>query len=442
MSIKMPLVPPPVANLLENLNEKRLFKLFTLRETFSTSTEYPHWDKLFHITPPDGLTLEEWWLSIKLGRQKFYKQIPLRDKDGHPFQFLITDPILEELFKIDLSAGGRIGVPSEVINPETRNQYYISSLIEEAITSSQLEGATTTREVAKQMIRDRRPPIDRSERMILNNYRTMHRIGEIKDKPLTKELIFELQSIVTENALDDPDASGRFRRTEEEIVVQDLDGQIHHVPPRAEELESRVIALCAFANGETPGSFIHPVLRSIILHFWLAYDHPFVDGNGRTARALFYWSMLHYGFWLCEFISISHIIRQAPVKYAKAYLYTETDENDLTYFIIYHIEVLRQAVAALDKYIGEKSQRLSVLEKKLRNHILLNHRQKAILSHALRHPNSLYTAQSHAASHGISFNTAKTDLSGLVSKQLLDIMPSGRPVRYRAPSDLESRLAL
>jgi len=54
-------------------------------------------------------------------------------------------------------------------------------------------------------------------------------------------------------------------------------------------------AMCAFVNGRDTEPFIHPAIRAMILHFWLAYDHPFVDGNGRTARALFYWAMLRPG---------------------------------------------------------------------------------------------------------------------------------------------------
>lgn len=52
------------------------------------------------------------------------------------------------------------------------------------------------------------------------------------------------------------------------------------------------------------------------LHFMLGYEHPFVDGNGRVARAMFDWAMLRNGYWLFEFISVSRIIRQAPAKYA------------------------------------------------------------------------------------------------------------------------------
>ena len=92
---------------------------------------------------------------------------------------------------------------------------------------------------------------------------------------------------------------------------------------------------------------MHPAIRAIILHFWLAYDHPFIDGNGRTARALFYWLMLRHGYWLFEFISISEIILKAPVQYGEAFLYTETDQNDLTYFIIHQTEVIRKSMQSL-----------------------------------------------------------------------------------------------
>jgi len=80
-----------------------------------------------------------------------------------------------------------------VTTRSTRARYLLSSLMEEAITSSQMEGAATTRDVAKAMIRSRRPPRDRSERMILNNFLTMQRIRELRDQPLTLQLVLELQ---------------------------------------------------------------------------------------------------------------------------------------------------------------------------------------------------------------------------------------------------------
>ena len=157
--------------------------------------------------------------------------------------------------------------------------------MEEAITSSQLEGAATTREVAKDLIRTGRKPRDNSEQMILNNFRTMQKIREWKDLPLTPELVFDIHRLVTDNTMEDPTAAGRLRREDEKRVVADDTGEVYHDPPDARELPARLEAMCAFANGATPDNFIHPAVRAVLLHFWLAYDHPFVDGNKRIAFA-------------------------------------------------------------------------------------------------------------------------------------------------------------
>ena len=436
--MRLPKTPPNWLDLYKSFDSEKLTQVFTLNPDQSG---YLHWDKLVHLKPPEGLNHSEWWAALKLGRHRLYKQIPLLDKTGEAFQFSVIDPVPEALHRIDLSAGGKIGVPSEVINPETRDQYYVSSLIEEAVTSSQLEGATTTREVAKEMIRTSRAPRDRSEQMILNNFRTMQRIMELKDQPLSGQLIIDLQKLVCHNAIDNPDAIGRFRKADEVVVVGDFEGQVMHEPPAADELEERVAQMCDFANGVTPDYFIHPAIRAIILHFWMAYVHPFVDGNGRTARALFYWAMLHNGFWVCEFISISHIIKKAPVKYSRAFLYTETDENDLTYFILYHIDVLRRALEELDSYIARRSKELTRVEQQIRMTVLINHRQRALISHALRHPHTLYSTQGHQLSHNVSYQTARNDLIDLQNKGLLSVIKSGRTWYFQPVDDLEERLA-
>ena len=150
--------------------------------------------------------------------------------------------------------------------------------------------------------------------MILNNYRTMQEIIRLKDQPMSVPVLLDLHRRVTDGTLDNPSAAGRFRHPDESVKVVDGEGQIYHNPPPAEQLKERAQRLCDFANGKSPALFVPPAIRAILLHFWLAYDHPFVDGNGRAALALFYWSMLHSGFWLFEFISISNILVKAPAR--------------------------------------------------------------------------------------------------------------------------------
>lgn len=424
--MKVPESAPKVEDILPQMSVNARTRVWTSRPP----DDYRHWDDLKHRKPPEGMNRDEWWCALKIRRISAMKPVPLRDRKGEPFRFSVPDQIARQLHEIDLGAGGRIGIPEAITNPETRDQYLIRSLMEEAITSSQLEGAVTTREVAKEMLRTGRRPMDKSERMILNNFQTMRRIRELRGQRLTPELVFELHHLVTEGTLDKPDAAGRLRRPDEVITVEGDEGNIMHLPPKAEELPRRLEMTCAFANGEPAEPFVHPVIRAMILHFWLAYDHPFVDGNRRTARALFYWAMLRSDYGLFEYISISDVLKRAPMKYYRAFLQTETDENDLTYFLLHQSEVIRKAITHLHEYIARKTSEVRDSGKMLRNWRHLNHRQQALIAHALRHPGSNYTVEGHQRSQNTSYNTARTDLLALVEEGLLDQQKSGRKMVF------------
>jgi Fic family protein len=402
--------------------------------------KYLHWDKLRYHKPPEGVSNEQWWFAIKKQRQSLFKQIPLTDGGQKPFQYLTNDFVSEVLHQIDQAVATFNQMPEQIKNTETKNRYYVNSLIQEAFTSSQLEGAVTTRVVAKEMIRTGRLPCDKSEQMILNNFAAMKHINKLKDESLSKELVFDIHQLVTAKTLEDSSAVGRFRTADETVHVIDMYNEVFHNPPPANQLEERMAAMCAFANDLTPEHFVHPVIRAIILHFWLAYDHPFVDGNGRTARALFYWLMLRHKYWLFEFVSISQIIVKAPAKYARAFLCTETDDNDLTYFIIYHLEVIRQAIKTLYEYIEWKVKRLQVIGNQLRGIQVLNHRQRALISHALRHPHYKYTFRSHQISHNVVYQTSRLDLLDLENRGFLISKKIGKTWYFTPVSDLEEKL--
>jgi len=401
-----------------------------------------NWDELRHRKPPEGLDLLEWWFALKVRREAGAREVPLLDKNGVPFRFNLPDPLPFRLHEMDSQAGGIVQQPDPVINPEIRSASLVRSLIEESITSSQLEGASTTREVAKRMIKEGREPRNRSEKMIFNNYLTMRRVLEIRNEEMTSNLLFEIHRMVTEGTMDNPSDWGRFRRPDERIVVGDPYGEVLHVPPPAEELGQRLDQMLSFANGDSPAWFIHPFVRSMILHFWLAYDHPFVDGNGRTARALFYWSMLKYGYLICEYLSISNVILKAPARYGLAFLYSESDENDLTYFLVYHAGVVQRAIEDLQRYVERRAQQLKAVEADLAWLTELNHRQRDLVAHALRHPNHRYSIEYHRRSHGVVYETARRDLMQLADQGLLKKHKAGKTWHFTPPPDLERRLRL
>ncbi|MGH2946738.1 MAG: Fic family protein [Solirubrobacteraceae bacterium] len=405
---------------------------------------YVHWDKLRHLEPPEGVSHREWWLATKLARRPLRRELPLKDADGAPFAYAVPDEAFRLLHYVDQRCSGEIAMAEVVTaDDQARGHYLVNSLMEEAIRSSQLEGATTSRRVAKELLRSHRVPTDRSERMILNNYRGLQFMREMGDE-LSPGLVLELHRILTEGTLDNPDSAGRLQRHDEErvAVFDRLTGDPVHTPPPADQLPRRLDALCDFANRreDDEEQFIHPVVRAILVHFWVGYDHPFKDGNGRLARALFYWCMRTRGYWLTEYLSISRILRDAPAQYTRSFVLTETDERDTTYFLLYHLQVIRRAVEELHDYLQRKIDEVRSVERLVRGSTHFNHRQLALLGHAVRESGHAYTMDGHAGSHGVTHETARTDLADLTAKGLLTRRRQGRRFIFLPASDIVDRL--
>ncbi len=121
--------------------------------------EYRSWETFRFQTPPEGFAIDEWWHVVRTSRRASARRIPgLVDKAGVPFPFNLPDPVLEACDEIARDASGQIRVSELVTDPDTRDRFVVNSLIEEAITSSQLEGAATSRRDAKAVIREGRPP--------------------------------------------------------------------------------------------------------------------------------------------------------------------------------------------------------------------------------------------------------------------------------------------
>lgn len=282
-------------------------------------------------------------------------------------------------------------------------------------------------------------PSDRSERMILNNYRTMSRIRTIRDSEITPELIVGLQASMTEGTLEHPEDVGTLRCTDD-IVVADETNNILYSPPACDQIAPLLEALCAYANddGET---FQHPVIKAIALHFWLALIHPFADGNGRTARALFYLFMLKKGYWLFEYLSISRVIVRRRAQYERAFLYSEIDGCDFTYFLHFNLRAIETSLDDMRNYIDKKSKEDARIQRLLQGDFSLNYRQRAALSRALKSPEAVFTFQSHATSHGVVRATARADLIGLAEAGYLARRKEGREYVFSAAPDLRDRIA-
>lgn len=395
---------------------------------------YLHWDELRRRTPPAGLSVEQWWAATKRARESSFTEVePMRACYGLPFGFISLPTLQRGLHEFD-----RTNVTKELVahlgNEDAIVEYRVRQLIEEAISSSVVEGARpTTREVARKMVREHRKPSSRDEQMIYNNWRAMLRLLELRDAGNALEVrdLLELHRTLGEDALELPDAAGRFRGPEHNVDVADLEGVVWHLPPDANGLPERVEALLAFIeDAGATDPFIHPVLRAIIAHFWLGFEHPFRDGNGRAARALFYWTMLRHGYEMAEFLSISGPIDRSPSAYYLAFAYSETDGGDLTYFLLHQLGVIQEALGELRARLVDRAQRMAELSRTVAGFDALNHRQRALLQHAIRHPLESYTLEGHATSHSVHYQTARNDLHDLVRRGYLESRRVGKGKRF------------
>ena len=442
--MKIPVDPPKLGDIIsEAADAGTLTELYTPGTWFAeVRGEYVHWDKLRHKTPPDGLNSRMWWAQIKFARAAIRRRLPLLDRDQAPFSVCITDQLQKRLHFIDREAAGAI---KGMDGSGGAARFLMRSLIEESMTSSQLEGAATTRVVAKEMLSTGRPPRDQSERMIYNNYAAMSLIRERGKRPFSVGEILELHTVLTTGTLESEDHCGRLRVAEDNVLIFDKGSDIVlHTPPPAREVRERLQRLCDFANAQDEDPFIHPVVKAIAIHFQIGYDHPFCDGNGRTARVLFYWAMMNAGYWLTEFLSISSVLKKSPGHYMRAYLYTEHDDSDMTYFVAQQLEVIQQSITALHDYIMRKSEQHKQALRALRmTHVAgteMNYRQKALLANALDNPDRSYSVAGHQAAHQISYPTALGDLSALVEAGLLEQGRRGRAHRFIPVVNLEDLL--
>ena len=404
---------------------------------------YLYWTEAKRRPLPNGTSPEAVWGLAKLFRVARLNKLSIADLAGASFSWLVTDSTNAVLHQLDMEMGGKLGSNQLLANSEEEKQRYLllSSQMEEAIASSQLEGAATTRVHAKEMLRKKRPPRDRSEQMIVNNYTTIQFVLQHKHEVLTPELLCEIQRRMTQHTMDEEADSGRFRQNDEVRVVNYATSEVVHIPPPMAELPRWLQAFCDLANERmTVTGFMHPIVRASILHFLLGYIHPFADGNGRTARAIFYWYLLKKNYWQIEYLSISRIIHRASAQYGRAFLFTELDGNDLTYFVNYQVRTLQQAFDSLQQHLQRKLEERKQLQPVRRN-AGLNDRQLHIVQDLVGEPLADLTIREVQRRFNTAYATARGDLIGLEELGLLVLGKIGKQklVYFRA-EDFDQRL--
>ena len=402
--------------------------------------KYLAWDKFQHLPMPEGIEPIDAWCCLMIKRSTDKQALPLKSNKSRFFGLGLTPEHHRQLSQIDTLASGAIATDEPLPEERKKNQLLLNGLMEEAITSSQLEGASTLKDVAKKMLLTRQEPKDQSQRMILNNYLAMTKVKEWKNKELSENLIKDIHHIITQNLLPDSE-SRKYRRDKDDITVSNpLTGEVYHHPKKVSRMKKEMQDLCDFANTDDEDHYIHPVIKAITLHFWIGYLHPFTDGNGRTARLLFYWYLIKKGYWLLEYIPTSDVIKKSKNSYQKAYIYTnQEDELDLGYFVQYMLRSIILSIENFEKYLKKNRRGGRQIRKSLEILGHFNDRQVSIINTLKKHGNPI-DIETHRRKFQLSYEMSRKDFLRLEERGVLKKRKSGKKFLYTLTSKIRKSL--
>ncbi|EBR5102981.1 Fic family protein [Salmonella enterica] len=317
--------------------------------TLATPTDdkgrYLHWNDICNRTSNEEKALGYWSLIKQARKGALMPIFGLQGVITGKFSLL---PIIQKTCSLIDRNCTEVAIKTLISSSGMEESIFSDFIDDESIASSQLEGAATTRKVALQILREGRNPKSEGDKMIIGNNRLMNLAWESRHDPMTKALLLLFHKTACSGIDDNTYKPGIFR-TDNSVFVGDIEGNILHQPPDVSYLNSALDTFIEWINFNHEAStstkrYLHPVVKACIMHFCTGYLHPFNDGNGRVARALFYWYLFRHGYDAFRYISVSRLLKEAPVQYVEAYLKTEKDRMDLTYFVEYQCRILERAI--------------------------------------------------------------------------------------------------
>ena len=254
----------------------------------------------------------------------------------------------------------------------------------------------------------------------------------IKDERLNlreKDLL-KIHQLTVNRALP-ADRSGKYRSTQV-VVKNSKTGEISFKPPQAVEVKKLVGDFLVWLNSGDAED-VHPVILAGVVHYVLAYIHPFVDGNGRVARAFATLVLFNKGYDIKKFFSLEEYFDRDAKRYYKTLQSVSNQKvetlsaRDLTIWLEYFCEGLAQEL----ERVKEKVQKLS-LDSRLKGRtgqIALSERQVKLVEYIETY-GSINNKAWRSLLADFSDDTILRDLKDLQKKKLIKKKGSTKGAAY------------
>lgn len=369
---------------------------------------------------PLSLPITKFWPELQEERKKMSIELPLLSQNGTPFWFVINKTIENQCDAIAQYAREDFLFDGTVFETMAND-----AVLDEAVCSSIIEGAFTSKKEAAVLIRGNRDPKNKSEQMVRNNYDALTYVLEHLEESITEEMILKIAKIVTRSAAEVQVTGYRTNQ----VYVSGQNGPVY-TPPEASKVPGMMRMLIDFIQNNE----LHPVLKACIAHFYFVYIHPFGDGNGRTARALSLMMLLQSGYDFFRYFSISDIVAKERSKYYHAMHNVENSDNDMTYFIDCYSSMLARTIRRMEDHLFRHVFADHIVSR-LSTEGKLNERQLKGAKWLMETGQSGITVETWKKKYKVATETARRDLLLLCECGVLSRTTEGRKAVFRINND-------
>ncbi|MFA7141990.1 MAG: hypothetical protein WC157_01670 [Candidatus Paceibacterota bacterium] len=368
---------------------------------FFSEDNYFYYDKLENTPFKDEL-----WFSIKELRKLTLRKTQVKNISNHFFVFKSTRKFAPILHKIDHYKNKRIK------HVQTREKLAFHNALNEAIASVKIEGKNIEKETIKSLLKKKKTPQTKEEQMFLNN---LNAIQKVKSKHIKNKMSLELLNEMYKDLAFNMDCY-RLRKAEDEInIAGDSGNTIYFTAPHANFVQNELLNVFQFLNISKEH---HPIIKAIIVYFWISYLRPFTCENEAIAKNLFYYSVLKDGYNIFSYLPLFNVINQTLKEYVMAFVYSNQDDSDLTYFIDYILERINKAFYLFFKAF-EKERNILLKLKEIQKKLKLNSRQFTLLQSFHSDLIEKTFISKYEKENQVSSKTARNDLQELVKRNLL-----------------------
>ncbi|MFA5780096.1 MAG: Fic family protein [Elusimicrobiota bacterium] len=294
--------------------------------------------------------------------------------------FKYTNQIVSNLVKI--SSAREIILNSPLI-PKWEVSLRKEALVRSAHSSTSIEGNRLSLEQVSELAQGRKITATRKDKQeVLNYLNVLEQLDKLADdKVITEKNILNIHKMLTKETLENPDDSGNYRNRYV-VVANRLTKEVIFRPPQNEDVPKLIKDMLEWINYEQEGTEFDPVIESGIAHYEFVRIHPFIDGNGRTARVLASIILFLRGFDIKQFFCLDDYYDSDRQEYYKALQTVDPKTLDLTRWLEYFTEGVLVSIKAVEERVVRLSSER--LRKSKDGQIALSERQMKIVEHIIQ----------------------------------------------------------